>query len=328
MRLGMIARCDDRGLGVQTKEFYDWMNPDVTVVVDMTPVTGTRWTQHFEWYPDGIVTPWKGHLQQLSRDAMGALAGCDVIFSAETFYDPRLPGWLHEQGVKTVLQPNPELYRDEQPTELWWPTRWMTDTLPAGRLMPVPVPDDMIADQPAGDGLLLHVQGRKATGDRNGAQYLPWLISRMGMDWRVTSQDGMRITPHMRNKVVPMGHVEDRWDLYDGCSVLVMPRRYGGLCLPVQEALARGLAVVMTDCEPNRTWPIVPVEARKASTIRMPTGIVQAFNCDVNVLLQQVRYAVDNLAGLQAASLEWAHAHAWTVWEPKYRAAFEKLLKV
>ena len=321
----MIARCDDRGLGVQCREFYDHMRPDVTVVIDMTPVTRNRFAQHFEWYPDGIISRWAGYLQPLSKPALTALATCDVVFSAETFYDPRLPGWLTDQDVRTVLQPNPELYRGELPSELWWPSEWLIDRFPTGRVMPVPVPDDRIADKPAGEGLFLHVNGRRALADRNGAQFLPWLITRTTGQWRITSQDGMRFGPRMRGRATPVGHVEDRWELYDGCSILVLPRRYGGLCLPVQEAMARGMAVVMTDCPPNRRWPIVPVEAQPAGLIPMPLGPVRLHNVNLDDLILQVHDTLANLEEHQQAGLDWAREHAWSVWEPKYRAAFEAL---
>ena len=302
------------------------MNPEVTVVIDMTPVTKTSWVQHFDWYPDGIVSPWKGHDNPLTDQALEALASCDVVFSAETFYDPRLPEWLHDQGVRTVLQPNPELYRDEAPSELWWPTGWLTNKLPKGRVMPVPVPDNRIASAPAGDGLLLHVGGWKALADRNGVQFLPWLINRTNRPWRVTSQSGMRITPHMRGRVEPVGHVEDRWQLYDGCSILVMPRRYGGLCLPVQEAMARGMAVLMTDTEPNREWPIVPVDASSGALVGMTLGPMQVSNCDLTDLIYKLEHTLDHLEKHQQAGLDWARQHAWSIWEPKYREAFEALL--
>ena len=321
----MIARCDDRGLGAQTREFYDHMKPVVTIVVDMTPVTKGKWAQHFDWYPDGIISAWGGYQNPLTRDALRALASCDVVYSAETFYDPRLPEWLHAQGAKTVLQPNPELYREEEPTELWWPTEWLTEQLPAGRVMSVPVPDNRIVDRPAGEGMLLHVGGHAAMGDRNGTKFLPWMVSHSRQPWRIASQDGMRIGPKMRGKVVPMGHVEDRWDLYAGCATLVMPRRYGGLCLPVQEAMARGMAVVMTDCPPNRRWPIVPVKVRPGASAMTTIGPIKTSSCEPGDLAAKIGEATDRLEEYQLASLGWARANAWSVWAPRYRAAMEEL---
>jgi hypothetical protein len=322
----MIARCDDRGLGAQTFEFYRHMKPDVTVVVDMTPVTKKKWEQHFDWYPDGVVSTWGGFMNPLTGDALTALATCDVVYSAETFYDPRLPEWLHERNVRTVLQPNPELYRQEQPSELWWPTEWLIDQLPPGRVMSVPVPDDRIATAPAGEGLVLHVGGHAALADRNGAKFLPWMVGRSRQQWRIASQDGMKIGPKMRGRVTPMGRVDDRWELYDGCSVLVMPRRYGGLCLPVQEAMARGLAVVMTDLPHNRMWPIVPVKVREGTFVGVTIGRVKSYNCDPGDLIDKINLAVDNLEEFQQAGLEWARANAWSIWEPKYRKRMETII--
>ena len=37
---------------------------------------------------------------------------------------------------------------------------------------------------------------------------------------------------------VRIGGVANYWDAYDGYDALVLPRRYGGLCLPVQEGMA------------------------------------------------------------------------------------------
>ena len=162
-------------------------------------------------------------------------------------------------------------------------------------------------------------------GDRNGTKFLPWMVSRAKQQWRVASQDGMRIGPKMRGKVVPMGHVEDRWDLYDGCSILVMPRRYGGLCLPVQEAMARGMAVVMTDCPPNRRWPIVPVETREGGSVGVTIGPIRTSNCDPGDLTIKIGEATDHLEEYQQAGLDWARENAWSIWAPRYRQAFEAL---
>jgi glycosyltransferase involved in cell wall biosynthesis len=39
--------------------------------------------------------------------------------------------------------------------------------------------------------------------------------------------------------------------MYDGFDAMVLPRRYAGLCLPMNEALMSGLPVFMTDISPN-----------------------------------------------------------------------------
>ena len=52
MKLGLIARMDNTGLGVQTTEFYKNMYPDKTMVVDISHLNGTK--QYPERYPDAV----------------------------------------------------------------------------------------------------------------------------------------------------------------------------------------------------------------------------------------------------------------------------------
>jgi glycosyltransferase involved in cell wall biosynthesis len=53
-------------------------------------------------------------------------------------------------------------------------------------------------------------------------------------------------------------NVTNREDLYNGYDAMVLPRRYAGLCLPMNEALISGLPVFMTDISPNNQ--ILPKE--------------------------------------------------------------------
>jgi glycosyltransferase involved in cell wall biosynthesis len=46
-------------------------------------------------------------------------------------------------------------------------------------------------------------------------------------------------------------NIRNREDLYNDYDAMVLPRRYAGLCLPMNEALISGLPVFMTDILPN-----------------------------------------------------------------------------
>jgi len=127
---------------------------------------------------------------------------------------------------------------------------------------------------------------------------------------------------------IDLGGTGDHWSLYDDADVLVMPRRYGGLSLPVQEAMAAGLAVVMTDCDPNpATWPICPVSSRPGTTIRTPGGPVRIHDpdpADIAAIIDRLAGAPGELADLQAAARTWAQTHNWSALEPLYRAELER----
>ena len=71
---------------------------------------------------------------------------------------------------------------------------------------------------------------------------------------------GERILQTIKQKEFLVEHKNEKnqEDLYAGFDALLMPRRYGGLCLPMNEALFSGLPVFMTNVEPNNT--ILPKE--------------------------------------------------------------------
>jgi glycosyltransferase involved in cell wall biosynthesis len=53
--------------------------------------------------------------------------------------------------------------------------------------------------------------------------------------------------------------------MYKGFDAMVLPRRYAGLCLPMNEALMSGIPVFMTDISPNNA--ILPSEWLAESTV-------------------------------------------------------------
>ena len=50
---------------------------------------------------------------------------------------------------------------------------------------------------------------------------------------------------------IEIGNPDNRQDMYSGFDAMVLPRRYAGLCLPMNEALMSALPVFMTDISPN-----------------------------------------------------------------------------
>jgi hypothetical protein len=75
--------------------------------------------------------------------------------------------------------------------------------------------------------------------------------------------------------------------MYNGFDAMVLPRRYAGLCLPMNEALLSGLPVFMTNVSPNNQ--ILPqdwlVDSDSIGSIRTKVRI-NLFEAN-NVLLAQ-----------------------------------------
>lgn len=329
-QLGMIVRADfGRGLAHQTYSFWKNLKPDVTVVIDNREIDHNAdpdnpeaaWPLQLDRYPGAIISPWKGYTAPLIPSAIEALRSCAVIYTAETHYDESL------QSHPSILHVNPEFYRGAKATHYWYATSWRTAELPSGDIVPTPIDDDDLLVKAPGPGRILHIAGHRAAGDRNGTNIVTKMMkTETTFEWKLAHQDGLRMHPRSLQTTVLATRSEDRWSIYDDCSILVYPRRYGGQSLQVNEAMARGLAVVMSDVEPNpETWPIIPVATRPGGNVRTPSGRIPL----AQTMAHSLREALHDLQDLetlqhhQVASLIWARRNSWSEWLPKIRKVID-----
>lgn len=330
MKIGLVARADDRGLGMLTWAFYRHMQPERTLVVDMGGIA-RGFVQHLDRYPGEQVVTFDGHsLPEVKCRAW--LSGLDVVFLAETAYDWRLVTWAKERDVATVVLSMAEFWKHPHqpelpmPTQVWAPTSWRLDLLPEGTpVVPVPVEDDVFPLTPAGVGdrlQIVHVAGHRAAGDRNGTLQLLVAAQRVRepMDIYVHTQDERlpavrKLSQGVTLHLLPGGKAT-RPELYEGMHLHVLPRRYGGLCLPAQESLASGLALAMTQVSPNpQTWPVVPLRGRWEGRQATPSGEVRSFAADPVYLarvLDDLARHPERVAELQTQATAWSKAHSWS----------------
>ena len=274
MRIGLIARADTSGLSAKTHAFWRHMRPAKTLIVNMDEVPGvSTLPTELDRIQDANAKPWTplGYpkVEPVPDPVVDEfLTGLDVVYTAETPYNYYLFERARELGVATVMHVNPEyldnwVYRDVPcPTVYWLPTFWFDGEIARlvhpepVRVVPVPVDMDAscdIQDIPIDQPIqLVHYAGVVPSGDRNGTQLLMeamHLVKRDDVRLTIASQRGLgdEIPPHTSicvesyrwPKDLPIGHV------------MVIPRRYGGLCLPMQEAMARSMMVLMSDVTPQ-----------------------------------------------------------------------------
>lgn len=339
-RYGLIARATNKGLGQQTLEFSRHLPFAATLLVlDNNPQV----RQHPEWYPDAYVVNWDvaSHKFQEWLQVEEFLKHVDVVFSVETMYDWDIIPLCHRQRKTTIIQGNPEFYvhhrRPElpQPTAWTWPTMWRLSELPPGPVIPVPAPVGWAKPGGLDEEILtvVHPGGHRAVGDRNGTETMVEMLRyfRGPATFRIYGLDGQlpevpRLDSGVHVELYPDG-VADRWSMYDGAHVMVMPRRYGGLCLPVLEALSVGLGVVMPDCSPNDdTWPVQTTRAGLGRAQRTPTGLIPTAATDPRVLADTLRRLMDSgdLKVLRQRAAEWTAHHTWDVLAHRYIDLFEE----
>jgi hypothetical protein len=344
-RVGLIGRCDSRGIAYQTLEFARHMHPGRTLVVELNDPAWPEDPHRFNKIGGDIFRAGTGAISGGrvratidERQARLFLRDVDVVFAVETLYDWRFADWAREAGVRTVIQANPEFYEHHVKgyphPDLWvWPTDWLhdiDDTLPVdGGVLPVPCVDrpDTSADLDDPTLRIVHVAGHAAAGDRNGTLVFLEALNFLHRKIHVTivGQDGaLPARPQHRDNVtvdVIADGVDDRWDLYTGQHLVVLPRRYGGLCLPAIEAIACGVVPVMPDCSPNRMWPGPRFRSAKGPTRRTPHGIIQTAGFHPFELAQAIDHLAFNrnaLAAHRDTCAQWRHDNSWAMLSPMY----------
>lgn len=337
VRVGLLARSDDRGLGIQTLEWWRHMRPDSTLVVELGDLAAP-FIEHRDRYPEAKRIRWDGQHFTNPTLVRDWLEDVDVLYTAETLYDERLAGWCVAAGVRACLHINPELWRlgatERAAVSPWAPTAWRLDRLPPStRVVPVPVPLDRwpvpAPERDNDEAVFVHVVGKRAAGDRNGTSLLLAAVQRVSVPLRlrIITQDGRLPVPRCHPAVHVERHtggIEDYWRLYDDADVLVMPRRYGGLCLPANEAAGAGLALIMSDVAPNHRWPIEPVQIESTTSLSVPAGEISTASVHVGALTQALtRMATDTALRhqRQREARQWAQQMAWSEHADEIREA-------
>jgi glycosyltransferase involved in cell wall biosynthesis len=273
MKLGIIARCDDSGLGNQTHELVKMLNPHKIFLIDSSPFNGHK--QNYEWYEGRNVmrvsgVPAKPTVLNFIRDV-------DVVLSCETFYNKNFVPISRNRKVKTILQYNYEFLdyltnrNKPLPDILLSPSFWKLDEIKEDfgnktRVGYLPPPTDSnIFDKNRLTNLkdskrILHVAGKAAMHDRNGTRSVIEMLTHSKEDYELVIRTQTELDIDIKDDRVKIivGNEKHREDMYKGFDAMILPRRYAGLCLPMNEALMSGLPVFMTDVSPNNQ--ILPQE--------------------------------------------------------------------
>ena len=305
MRLGIIARSDNTGLGNQTKELVNMLNPDKILLIDSTSFNKNK--QHPEWYEKYSCIRSNGFpsIQQIKM----FLGDVDVVLSCETFYDQNFISFANKRNVKTILQYNYELFGHLSnpnlplPTVLLSPSVWQIESIKKmfggkTKIEHLPPPtDERLFNKIKENNLskshnrILHIAGKKAAKDRNGTETVIDMLKYSKADYELVIKSQSEIETNIKDSrlKIEVGNPDNREDMYDGFDAMVLPRRYAGLCLPMNEALLSALPVFMTDISPNNF--ILPAEwlvrSDSIGTIRTKVRL-ELFEADPRALAKTI----------------------------------------
>lgn len=268
--IGLIARSDNTGLGIQTHEFYKHINPDKTLVVDVSALNKLQ--QYPYRYPKcKIVTN-----KMSNKDIIEFLQGLKVIFCCETPYSYELFRLARIRGIKIILQYNYEFLEIKNLGDVYYPdvfaspSLWHIEDVKKAfknvMHLPVPVNRQLLPFlEKKKFKRFLHIVGNSAEHDRNGTAATLEAFKNLGrtdielvvkcFNKAIAGKWGSYATKNIK---IDTNNTLNYEHNYMGFDAMIIPRKYGGLCLPMQEALSCGMPVIMTDISPNNN--ILPAE--------------------------------------------------------------------
>jgi|GEM_PF-1159319 len=362
IRLGLIARCDSTGLGIQTEGYYRHLDPTKTLVVDISDFNyNKQFPERYTDSPIGSLSFVKGF--PTNEDVEVFLEGLDVVLIAESAYNPYLYTRARELGVKTAVAYNYEFFdwfdrTKPKPDMLIAPSRWHFDDVQklcyeAGLehiYLHCPIDRTELPPRKITQArTFLHTAGRSAAHDRNGtqlvieasrylktpAQIIVHFQGEQGLGHQATQTiadyvDLLERVGDPSKLTIEVMDLEDYADVYKQGDVLLLPRRYGGNCLPLNEALSVGMPAIMTDISPNnellpKNW-LVPAYWTNHFT---PRTVVDIYSVEPELLAEKIdefyNYKESRMWFENIKAGELAQKISWPAMKPQYLKALESL---
>lgn len=347
LRIGLIARADVTGLGIQTRDFYRHMKPDHVMIVDLSHLSGRPINP--SWYPDAdsvvkyVPYPETPVLKNPDPDTKRAidvmLQQVDLVFTCETVYDYYLIHAAQKKGVKVVLQYNFELLDHihnmglPQPDVFMAPSMWRFDDVPFGQKVFVPVPVDsgvfkpQVWDSPVIKNWI-HPGGNPVMEDRNGTLVAMEAFHHTKSDARLTvTTPQKQLTSNHRKVTVKRGLAKEPQDNYVGHDGFIFPRKFGGLCLPLNEAMSLGMPCLMTGISPQGEFlpgealvsaaPHHVVYTKTNITVHEPDAV------EVASVIDRLAEDEDLVASLRERTSALGEKISWEKMIPHYDDVFE-----
>jgi hypothetical protein len=336
MRVGSVVYATSQGLGHLAKDFYD--NGIVTDVMVFRHPGGIA-KSHMNWYPRGThewkERPFKGPI--LER----WLSKLDVVLCFETPFDWAFLDKARSMGVKTAIMPMYEWFLERPPHvfDLFInPSLLDQKYFPQGIHIPVPVKQEWKLRTTATKWLHnagnIGCRGHKGTLELLKA--MKYVESPIDLTVRCQNANGLRklirdaeCISDSRIKYVA-GEIPYN-QLYADHDVAIVPEKFNGLSLPLQEAFASGLMVMTTDRFPTNTWlpkePLIPVsQTQEAQTMR---GHLPFEECIVDPEDIAATIDVFHQQSIEKYSLlgrQYGIENSWDVLKPRYISALESIL--
>lgn len=352
MEIGLLAFSSDTGLGYQTRDFYKHIPCSKVLIVDISKLNNMpvdhSWIPSYEDFrvTDGIPT---------DEDVEWLVDGMDAVFLCETPLNYHLFEYAKEKGVATINQYNYEFLEHfrtpnlPMPTVLASPSTWGIERVKEIHdnvvLWSVPMDTKGIKFRKLESlNTFIHVLGRPAANDRNGTLIFIEAAKRLGKKYTykiyLQSPKELKTFEHYEPIAQAINEAqkvlgdnlqvyldtENNLDMYKFGDVLVLPRRYGGLCLPMWESLASGVPVIMPDISPNNS--ILPKEWLVEAEVKgsfQTSSTIDLYETNIDRLVEVMENMRDNITEYNIQAREIAESNSWDAQQPIILERFKKI---
>jgi len=328
MRIGIIGRADNTGLGIETWEFCRHFPRAKVLIVEFESLyPGPT----YRIYPKRFKNPVIVSEMPNDYEIKAFLEGIDLLLTIETPYNHRTYQIAREMGVKTILRLNFEWLRNYHPDLFLSPSLYRFEDIPEPKTyLPFPINRKVLPFKlRAKAKKFIHIAGNcKAGYDRNGTDLFLQAIPYIKSDIEIIIKSQVPIEGIKDERArVDVNNYENYWEIWEDADVLVSPRRYAGQSLPLNEAMSRGMAIIMTDMEPqNQLLPSELLIKPKGFEPMMINRKIDMAIIDPKDIARKIdQIANQDIREHSRLSNHIAQTWSWQSLKPKYEQLFKIL---
>lgn len=330
VRIGLVARADNGGLGSMSREFARHVRPEKVLIVQNGVFR--IFPERYQDFQTRIVAA-NTTISQADIDWL--LDGIDVVVSCETFYDFNIVRWAKRRGVKSALFTMCELFpeRPEVHPDLYLcPSELDMDMMPQPKVyLPFPVATDKLKWQARTDCRhLIHTASHGGVALRKGTPLLIEAMKHVQSPVKLTIYSWKPFQVRDERIEVKVADFENYWQLWREGDALVYPQDVNGICLPVAEAFASGMGVITTDIYPFNRWlpKELMFETNGTYKRRFGSGLmeVDAAVIEPEAIARKIdEWFSRDLTELSLRGKKWAEENSWERWLSVYQEVFQNL---
>jgi glycosyltransferase involved in cell wall biosynthesis len=300
---GTINYAVASGLGNQTKAFVDHGLIDKILI---QPHSTYPVEHHYK--PEQVA------------NSIEELLKCDRLIFMETVFNWRIIAEARRRGIKTILITHYECTPDPLP---WYPDVLVAPSSTDLEYFPSAVRINIPVEYPwklrKRARVFVHNAGHGGLGGRNGTKELLEAMQyvKSPIKLLVRTQNGSLRSDDPRVEIIH-GSVpyESLWSVGDVC---ILPEKFGGSFLPMQEAFASGMPVMASNRDNNHWLPkelLIPVSSYKED--RISTKFQSAI-IDPKEIARMLDFWYDkDITEYSKMGKKWAEDNSWEKLKPLY----------